>query len=62
MGNDYFRNDGEAPRTARYDDGTAAHIRDYQKSVGLLATGTVDDRTLYALVGGSVNRPERPGR
>ncbi len=61
-GVDYFKNGRTAPTTARYNDNTAAHIKDYQASVGLPATGTADSATLQALVGGSVNNPGVTGR
>ncbi|MFD6437701.1 peptidoglycan-binding protein [Streptomyces venezuelae] len=61
-GVDYFKNGRSAPTTARYNDNTAAHIKDYQASVGLPATGTADSATLRALVGGSVHNPGVTGR
>ncbi|MEV0255023.1 peptidoglycan-binding domain-containing protein [Streptomyces sp. NPDC050732] len=58
----YFENGRRAPVTARYNSGTAAHIKEYQASVGLPATGVADSRTLQAMVGGSVKNPGVKGR
>ncbi|MEV5982900.1 peptidoglycan-binding protein [Streptomyces sp. NPDC052114] len=58
----YFENGRTPPTTARYSSNTAAHIKDYQASVGLPATGVADSRTLQALVGGSVTNPGVKGR
>ncbi|MEU6996492.1 peptidoglycan-binding domain-containing protein [Streptomyces sp. NPDC046465] len=58
----YFKHGGKPPTTARYNSNTAAHIKEYQVSVGLPATGVADSATLQALVGGSVNNPGVAGR
>ncbi|QES44374.1 hydrolase [Streptomyces venezuelae] len=58
----YFKNGRSAPTTARYSSNTAAHIKEYQASVGLPATGKADSATLQALVGGSVHHPGVTGR
>ncbi len=58
----YFENGRTPPTTARYSSNTAAHIKDYQASVGLPATGVADTETLQALVGGSVTNPGVKGR
>ncbi|MEU1330705.1 peptidoglycan-binding domain-containing protein [Streptomyces sp. NPDC005865] len=58
----YFKNGRTPPTTARYSSNTATHIKEYQVSVGLPATGTADSATLRALVGGSVNNPGVAGR
>ncbi|MEV7190483.1 peptidoglycan-binding domain-containing protein [Streptomyces sp. NPDC093510] len=58
----YFKHGRTAPTTARYNSNTAAHIKDYQASVGLPATGVADSATLQALVGGSVHNPGVTGR
>ncbi|MFD4634459.1 peptidoglycan-binding protein [Streptomyces sp. NPDC058284] len=58
----YFKHGGHPPTTARYSSNTAAHIKEYQVSVGLPATGVADSATLQALVGGSVNKPGVAGR
>ncbi|QEU91821.1 peptidoglycan-binding domain-containing protein [Streptomyces kanamyceticus] len=58
----YFENGRKAPKTARYDSGTAQHIKDYQKAVGLPASGVADSATLQAMVGGSVKNPGVVGR
>ncbi|MFJ5829359.1 peptidoglycan-binding protein [Streptomyces sp. NPDC093089] len=51
-GIDHFRNN--TSKTSKYNDNVLAHIKDYQRAVGLPATGTVDGETLKKLVGGSV--------
>ncbi|MEU7583984.1 peptidoglycan-binding protein [Streptomyces sp. NPDC041068] len=58
----YFKNGRTAPTTARYGSNLADHIKDYQASVGLPATGVADSKTLQALVGGSVTNPGVKGR
>ncbi|QEV20829.1 peptidoglycan-binding domain-containing protein [Streptomyces alboniger] len=58
----YFENGRTPPTTARYDSGTAGHIREYQGAVGLPRTGVADSATLRAMVGGSVKNPGVVGR
>ncbi|MFJ2767972.1 peptidoglycan-binding protein [Streptomyces sp. NPDC087300] len=58
----YFENGRQAPKTVRYGSNTAQHIKDYQKAVGLPASGVADSATLQAMVGGSVKNPGVVGR
>ncbi|MEU8758769.1 hydrolase [Streptomyces sp. NPDC048659] len=53
LGIDYFRNDVAGPGTS-YNSNVQAHIRDYQKAMGLSVTGTIDWPTIRTMLGGGV--------